>query len=122
MRTSVGVGAALILAAIVLPALAQQPAGQPDANSFFTGVNPRKITTAKVVDPTKVMRTPNLTNALQPNKSQKSSGVFNLGNVFPKVTLGSWPPKLPTFVAVKTPTVPTSTTVPQGVKLFPTGK
>jgi hypothetical protein len=121
VRTSICVGAALFLAAIVLPALAQQPAGQPSANQFFTGVNPRTISMPKV-DPTKAMRNTNITKALQPNSAQKSTGVFNLSNVFPKVTLGSWPPKLPTFVAVKTPSVPTSTTVPQGVNLFPTGK
>jgi hypothetical protein len=109
-------------AALVLPALAQQPAGQPDANQFFTGANPRNIKTTKI-DPTRAMRGSNISKAMQPTSStQRSMTPRGFGSVFRGVTLGSWPPKLPTFFTPGTPTTPPATKVTSSVNLFNNAK
>jgi len=59
--------------------------------TFLTGVNPMQINQVKV-DPQRALRTPNLTKAFPPARQQKPIG---LANVFPKISLGSWPPALP---------------------------
>ncbi len=119
MRKAWMIGAALLMAALVWPAFGQQSAGQPAANSFFTGVNPRNLKAVSAVDPTKAMKSSNITNALQPNASQRSTSPFSLGKVFRPVTLGSWPPKLPSFSVVPTPKTPTTMTVPtSSINLF----
>jgi hypothetical protein len=109
--------AALSAMALVGPAVGQQLSGQPDARSFFTGVDPRQVKNVKV-DTSKAMRRTNLTQALQPNVTQRSTKVTGLGSYFPRMTLGSWPPKVPQFMTVKTPTQKPPTTFPKGVNLF----
>lgn len=109
--------AAVILSGAV--ALAQQPAGQKNANEFFTGVNPRAIKNVKV-DPNKAMQRNTLSHAmLPPVAHKKTTSPFSLGSYFPRVTVASWPPKLPTFSKVKTPAMPKTSTAPaSSVKLF----
>jgi hypothetical protein len=102
--------------ALVLPGLAQQPAGQPDANSFFTGVNPRNIKTTKV-DTTRAMRGSSISRAMQPT-SQRAMTPRSTSSFFRGVTLGTWPPKLPSFMPVKTPSLPPATKVTSSVNLF----
>ena len=117
MRKAWWMGTVIASAALALPALAQQPDPE-QAKSFFTGVNPRNINTVKV-DPTKAMRGTNIGQALKPPVAQRSAGIFSLGSYFPRVTVASWPPKLPTFSKVQTPATPKSTTVPRSaVSLF----
>ena len=127
MRKAWMMATVLLALALVLPAVAQQTTGQSTSNPFasgFTGVNPRNFKTVSAVDPNKAMKSSNITNALQPNASQRSNGAFNLGNVFRPVTLGSWPPKLPTsFSVVQTPKTPTTMTVPNSsISMFGTQK
>jgi hypothetical protein len=113
-------GTLFAAAALVLPALAQQPAGQPNANSFFTGADPRKLTLSKV-DTTKAMKTSSIGKAMQSTTAQRLPSVFSAKSVFPRVTLGSWPPKLPSFGSTPTP-VQKSMTVQQGaVNVFKSG-
>lgn len=127
MRKAWMMGTVLLATALVLPTVAQQSTGQSSANQFatgFTGVNPRNIKTVSAVNPNNAMKGPNITNALQPNATQRSSSTFNLGNVFRPVTLGTWPPKLPSsFSVVQTPKTPTTMTVPNSaINMFGTPK
>jgi hypothetical protein len=108
------VGAALLFAGLALPAGAQQLAGQPDAKSFLTGVDPAQMTKVKV-DTGRAMRANSLTKALQPNATQRSTRVAGVNRAFPKLTLGAWPPRLPAFLT-KAPAAQTPpTTFPRGV-------
>jgi hypothetical protein len=117
VRKAWWVGAVIASAALVLPALAQQPDPEK-AKSFFTGVNPRNITQPKI-DPVKAMRGSSVSQALKPPTSARSGGVFSLGSYFPRVTVASWPPQLPSFSKTKTSTMPQPTTVPRSsVSLF----
>ena len=120
MRKAWWIVAMVFSVALVLPVFAQQPAGQPDANQFFTGANPRNIKTVKI-DPTKAMRGSNVAKAMQPTTSSQRS-MTSRGFGFPRVTLGSWPPKLPSFSTVKTPTPPPATKATSSVNLFNNGK
>lgn len=120
MRKAWWIAAMAFSAALVLPApaQAQQLAGQPDANRFFTGADPRNIKTVKV-DPTKAMRGGTVSKAMQPTtSSQRSMTPRGTGSFFPRVTLGSWPPKLPSFATVKTPPATPPTKVSSSVNLF----
>ena len=118
MRKTWWIGTLMLSAALVLPALAQQPDPE-QAKSFFTGVNPRTIKEVKV-NPNRALQRSNMGRALQqPAAQQRSSSPFSLGSYFPRVTLASWPPKLPSFAAVKTPSFPKSTLAPaSSVNLF----
>ena len=118
MRTIWWLGAACLSTALVLPSLAQQPAGQPNANQFFTGVDPRQIKSVPI-DPGRALRPGNVNGALQSGVAQRANRPFSMSNLFPKLTLGSWPPTRATsFVVTKTPPL-MSTTVPKGsVNLF----
>lgn len=117
MRKASWIGTVIASAALVLPALAQQPDPEK-AKSFFTGVNPRNITMVKV-DPAKAMRGSSVSQALKPPASTRSGGVFSLGSYFPRVTIASWPPTMPTFSKTQTSTMPQPTVVPRSsVSLF----
>jgi hypothetical protein len=127
MRKAWMMGTGLLATAFVLTAFTQQSTGQSTASQFatgFTGVNPRNIKTVSAVNPNNAMKGTNLTNALQPNATQRSTSAFNLGNVFRPVTLGTWPPKLPSsFSVVQTPKTPTTMTVPNSaINMFVTPK
>ncbi len=116
MRKGWWIAALVLSAGLTVPALAQQPAGPAEAGRFFTGVNPRNIKMSKI-DPSRALRNSNAARALQPASTQRAlSNPFSLGSFFPRVTLGSWPPRLPTFTAVQTPTPPTNFT--SSVNLF----
>jgi len=116
VRNACWIAATALSMALVLPSLAQQPAGQPDANQFFTGVNPRNIKTTKV-DPTRAMRGSSISKAMQPT-GQRAMTPRSTSSFFPRVTLGTWPPKLPSFVPVKTPAPTPPTKVTSSVNLF----
>jgi hypothetical protein len=118
MRTPWSLGAAFLGAAFVLPSLAQQPAGNSNPNQFFTGVDPRQIKSVPI-DPGRALRPGNVNGALQSGLAQRANTPFSMGNLFPKLTLGKWPPTRATsFVVAKTPPL-MSTTVPKGnVNLF----
>lgn len=122
MRKPWWIAATALSMALVLPALAQQPAGQPDANQFFTGANPRNIISPKI-DPTKAMRGGNVSRAMQPTtSSQRSMTPRGLGAFFPRVTLGTWPPRLPFFSKATTPPVTPPTKFSSSVNLFNNSK
>lgn len=65
------------------------PSQQP--SSFLTGANPRQINFTKV-DTSRAMQAPNLGGAFAKPGQQTPLG---LNSMFPKISLGSWPPKLP---------------------------
>jgi hypothetical protein len=119
MRKHRWLAALLTSIALVLPSLAQQPATQRNANEFFTGVNPRAIKTVKI-DPNRAMQRNTLGHAMLPPVAQKkTTSPFSLGSYFPRVTVASWPPRLPAFSKNQTPAFPKPTQVPPGnVKLF----
>ena len=117
MRKNWWVVTLLASIALVLPALGQQGGSKP-ATEFFTGVNPRTIKTVKV-DPNKAMGRNNVAKAMLPPVASKKTNPLRLGSYFPRVTVASWPPKLPTFAKVQTPAFPKTQTVPAGsVNLF----
>jgi hypothetical protein len=91
MRAICGGVLVLASAGLLLSDARGQTFTQNGGSSFLTGVNPMQINPVKV-DPQKALRTPNLTTAFPPARQQKPIG---LGNVFPKISLGSWPPTLP---------------------------
>jgi len=61
------------------------------ASSFFTGANPRQINFTKV-DTSKAMQAPNIGGAFAKPAQPTPIG---MGGMFPKISLGSWPPKMP---------------------------
>ncbi|MCI0376921.1 MAG: hypothetical protein L0215_04900 [Gemmataceae bacterium] len=73
-----------LISALTVPAMAQQK----QANSIFTGVDPREIKTVPY----------DMSKALQPYNMSRSfhkaptANPFNLSNFFRKMTLGAWPP------------------------------
>jgi hypothetical protein len=77
-----------------VPTAAQQSS---PASSMFTGVNPRDIKMVQI-DTTKAMKTLNVNSAFRTPAPTKP---FNLGNVLPKVHLGSWPPIVPSTPVLK---------------------
>jgi hypothetical protein len=67
------------------PAGAQQP-----ATSFWTGADPRHINFTPV-DTSQFYKKYNLTQVVRTPTQQKA---FDLSNIFPKITMPSWPPKI----------------------------
>jgi hypothetical protein len=61
------------------------------ASTILTGANHLDITSTKI-DTSRALRPPNASQAFATMRQPKSPA---LGNVFPKISLGSWPPKLP---------------------------
>ncbi|MCS7045482.1 MAG: hypothetical protein NZO58_03905 [Gemmataceae bacterium] len=105
MRKTWWLASLVSAAALVLPVLAQQPVGGGSAGSFFTGVDPRKLN-MKYVNPSAAMKVHSPSTTLQPTGALRSPSVVNMSTMFPRITLGSWPPKLPSFGLVKTPAAP----------------
>src|SRR5688572_21104042 len=116
MRTTWCLGALILSAALLAPAPAQQP-GSAQAGQFFTGVNPRQINGVKV-DPARAIRRSNMGKAMQSNAVQRTPSVFSMQGMFPRVSLGSWPPKLPNFSNSTAPPTKTSTVATGNVNLF----
>lgn len=111
-------GAVLMLVAsfgVCLSATGQQPTNQPPANSFFTGVNPRNIQSKNLVQPGKALKNYNVTSALRP---QPKPSVFNVGRVFPKISLASWPPTVPTVGILNQKSNPFQPNPPKGINPF----
>ena len=114
-------GTLMLSAALTFPAISQQ-ANPQQATQFFSGVNPRTIKTVHV-DPAKAMRGSQIGKAMLPPGPQKTMSPFSLGSYFPRVTVASWPPKLPSFATVKTPAPQKFTTAaPGSVNLFKPSK
>ncbi len=87
MRTAICfVGTALALAAAI-PAGAQQ-----SFSSTFNGVNPRNINLVPL-DTNKALKSMNVSTAFRTPTQQKA---FSLGNVFPKISMPTWPPRIGT--------------------------
>jgi hypothetical protein len=61
------------------------------ASTILTGANHLDITSTKI-DTSRALRPPNASQAFATQRQPKSPV---LGNVFPKISLGSWPPRLP---------------------------
>jgi hypothetical protein len=78
-----GVGLAF---AIALPATGQQ------FGTLFNGVNPRNINLVPI-DTNKALKSMNVSTAFRTPSQQKA---FSLTNVFPKISMPSWPPKIAT--------------------------
>jgi len=89
MRAATLAGGLLIMAALAIPVIAQQTT----ASSMFTGVNPREIKSVPV-DTSKAMKAMNINNAFK-TPASPAKGIMNIGNIFPKISMPSWPPKLP---------------------------
>ena len=115
MRRIWGMLAGIGFLAACLPVLAQTPA-QQQASSFFTGVNPRNIQSKNLlVQPGKGMKNYNLNQTM---RKQPQSSVFNVNKVFPKITLGTWPPVVPSIPVLSTKNNPFQPNPPRGVNLF----
>jgi hypothetical protein len=85
-----------VMLALAVPVMAQQPAG-----TFF-GSQPRNIT-FKPIDTSNAVGSLNVNKAFRPPRAPST---FSLSNVFPKISLGSWPPKTanpPVFPSTSTP-------------------
>ena len=78
-------------------ALAARPTFAQSAGSFMTGVEPRNITLKKI-DISSHNR-PIPVNTL--TGTQPKTGMIDMGNNFPRLTLGSWPPKMPSMSILK---------------------
>ncbi len=76
----------VITLTLAVPIVAQQPG----ANNFFTGVNPRNLTMNKI-DTTQALKKYNFNTAF---RNQNTPKTFNLGGIFPKISMPSWPPKI----------------------------
>ena len=114
MRKLWRIGVVVLSIALAAPAFAQLGGDTEKAKTILTGVNPGAIREVKI-NPSKAMRANNLTKAFQPNATQRSTKVPGLNASFPRLTLGSWPPKLPQFMS-KAPAAQTPpTTFPRGV-------
>lgn len=61
------------------------------AATFLTGANHQNLTSTKI-DTSRALRPSNVNGAFRTPAQPKA---FGLGNIFPKISLGSWPPKLP---------------------------
>lgn len=81
---SVLVAAALLLAA--LPSFAQQQAG-----GFLTGVNPTRLN-FQPIDTSRALRGATVAGGL---RNPSLPGTSSFGRLFPRISLGSWPPRLP---------------------------
>ena len=104
MRRLGGALLVLVSASLLWAEARAQQLTQPSATSFFTGVNPHDMTFSKV-DTSRALRPPSVNGAFHPPTQQRA---FPLGNVFPKISLGSWPPRLPnvSFLQGKNPFQP----------------
>jgi hypothetical protein len=101
----------MLVLVICLPALAQDPR----ASSFFTGVNPRDIQPKNLVQPTKALKNYNLSKTM---RTPAQPSVFNLSRVFPKISLGRWPPVVPSVPVLGQKDNPFQPNPPKGVNLF----
>jgi len=85
----------------------------PQSSAFFSqmgqasAVNPRQLTFTKI-DTSKAMQAPNLSGAFAKPPQPTPIG---LNGMFPKISLGSWPPKLPNVSIL--PSSPFSTVTPK---------
>jgi hypothetical protein len=86
-----GLLAAVAAVVFLADARSQTVTSSGNASSFLTGANPRQINFTKV-DTSKAMQAPNLGGAFAKPAQQTPVG---LNSMFPKISLGSWPPKLP---------------------------
>ncbi len=92
MRKTLAILVVVFSGYVLAPALAQQP-----ASMFFTGANPRELK-FKPIDISHANRPTNMSNMLRPQRTPKA---FVLSNVFPRINLGSWPPKVPSTPILK---------------------
>lgn len=86
MRTALIVFSAALLFTLGLQSFAQTSATQPGA---WSGTDPRKIQ-FKTIDTSKAMKPPNTSKAF--HAMSPTTGP-NVNHFFPKLSLGSWPPK-----------------------------
>lgn len=91
-----GVAALVMSLSLLQSSFAQQAStimGQQQQNSqassFWTGVNPRAINFQKI-DTSKALAPVNTSSVF---RAPRAPSTFQLSNVFPKISLGSWPPK-----------------------------
>lgn len=90
MRKLGGILGGLVVLGLVWPVGGQQPLTQSNARSFMTGADPQKLT-FKPVDTSRALKQFNMSNTMH-RPSQMSA--LNPSRLFPKFTLGTWPPKL----------------------------
>ncbi len=69
-------------------------AGVANAQSSVIGGTPRNIVNVPVDTSKALSTTANASRALR-TPSAATNSPFNLGNIFPKISLGTWPPKTP---------------------------
>ena len=101
---------------ICLPAMGQSRMLTPDqASQAFTGANPRDIQIKNLVNPGKALKDYQLNNSL---RKPAQPSVFNLSHVFPKISLGTWPPKVPNVSILGAKNNPYQPNPPRGVNLF----
>ncbi len=94
MRITMTSAAAFMLLALAAPAHSQDPSRPSSITGLgfaqtLNGVNPRNIVNVPV-DTTKAMATLNINSAF---KTPSQTKPFSLGNMFPKFSLPSFPPK-----------------------------
>ena len=108
------IGAAVFLAQ-ANPVVAQaqvSPGAQFMSN--FNGVNPRNVP-LPVLDASKAMKNLNINSAF---KTPATTKPFSLSNVFPKINLPTFPPKVATTPILSQQMNPYQPTRPVGVNLF----
>jgi hypothetical protein len=92
----VGPGLLVLLGAGLFLADARAQTGNfatgQQAGRFLTGANRQNLTFTKI-DTSRALKAPTMSSAFRPPPQPKAPA--GLGTVFPKISLGSWPPKLP---------------------------
>ncbi|MBI3409839.1 MAG: hypothetical protein HY040_15985 [Planctomycetes bacterium] len=104
----------VIVLGICLPVLAQSRQNA-DPATMITGAKPINIQSNNLVHPGKAMKDYKLNNNL---RTPAQPSVFNLKNVFPKISLGTWPPRVPNVSILGAKNNPYQPNPPRGVNLF----
>jgi hypothetical protein len=94
MRIFLGLGSLVLGLALVAQAPAQKT---NQLTPFFNGVNPTHMN-FKPIDTSQAMRTFNVNGAMRPPSAMRT---FTLSQFFPRISLGSWPPKIPNVPILK---------------------
>lgn len=93
MRTVGLILGCVAVLAVALPAPAQQLAKPSDINSFLKGINRPQTMNTTPVNLGKFNKPINFSNAFK--AAPTSMNATNTSRFFPKLSLGTWPPKFP---------------------------